>query len=195
MRKALRCCGSGPVRILSVTGTSTAPTTASQTAATSDSFDEQRRACRGVAHLLRRATHVDVDDLRAAVDVVACRLGHHRRIGTRDLHGDRRRLTRVIGTPARLVGAPQLRIRRDHLRHRIPRTEPAAQLPERTIGDAGHRRDGERVGQLIRTDAHEGMMRNAARGADYTHILRARARVRAGSASTRDHVRAICQCA
>ena len=54
-------------------------TTAARIAATSGSFGEQRRAGRGVAHLLRRAAHVDVDDLRAALDVVARGVGHHAR--------------------------------------------------------------------------------------------------------------------
>ena len=40
---------------------------------------EQRRAGGRVADLLRRAAHVDVDDLRAALDVVARGVGHHAR--------------------------------------------------------------------------------------------------------------------
>jgi hypothetical protein len=65
---------SQPVRIFSVTGTSTACTTASRMRPTSGSSLQQRRAGHHVADLLRRAAHVDVDDLRAVVDVVACGL-------------------------------------------------------------------------------------------------------------------------
>ena len=57
----------------------------------------QRRAGPLVAHLLRRATHVDVDDLRAAVDVVARGVGHHRGVDAGDLHRDRRALAVVVG--------------------------------------------------------------------------------------------------
>jgi hypothetical protein len=52
----------------------------------------QRAAGPLVAHLLGRAAHVDVDDLRAAVDVVLRRLGHHGGVGAGDLHRDRPRL-------------------------------------------------------------------------------------------------------
>ena len=89
-RTALRSPGCQPVRILRVTGTSTARTTASTMRRDQRLVREQRRAGRGVADLLRRAAHVDVDDLRAALDVVARGLGHHRRIGAGDLHRDRR---------------------------------------------------------------------------------------------------------
>ncbi len=60
---------------------------------------EQCRARGGIADLLRRATHVDVDDLRAAIDVVARGIGHQRRIGAGDLHGDGLDLAGVIGAP------------------------------------------------------------------------------------------------
>src|SRR4029078_7546420 len=100
MERALRCPGSVPVRILSVTGTSTARTTASTIAATSGSvarsaqpdaavqslFGEKRRARGRVADLLGRTPHVDVDDLRAPLDVVARGVRHPARIGAGDLH-------------------------------------------------------------------------------------------------------------
>ena len=81
--RALRLPRSQPVRILSVTGTSTAPTTASRMRRTSGSSLQQRRARHHVAHFFRRAAHVDVDDLRALVDVVAR--------GCRPASADRRR--------------------------------------------------------------------------------------------------------
>ena len=61
----------------------------------------------------------------------------------------------VIGAPAGFVGAPELRIGRNHFRDRVTCAQPLAQLPERAIGDARHRRDGEVVRQCIRSDAHD----------------------------------------
>ena len=109
MASALRAPGSGPVRILSVTGTSTAATTAREDRRDQRLVGQQRRAGGDVADLLRRAAHVDVDDLRAVRDVVARGLGHQRRIGAGDLHRDRRALALVIDAPPRLVGAAQPR--------------------------------------------------------------------------------------
>ena len=131
---ALRCSGSQPVRILSVTGTSTARTTA-----VDDRFDqrlvrEQRGAGGDVADLLGRAAHVDVDDLRAAVDVVPRGVGHHRRIGAGDLHRDRLHLAAMIGAAPRFLRAPQPRIRRDHLGHRVALRPGAC-----TTGETGDR--------------------------------------------------------
>ena len=65
MRSALRRSGAGPVRILSVTGTSTARDHGLEDARHQRLVLEQRRAGGDVADLLRRAAHVDVDDLRA----------------------------------------------------------------------------------------------------------------------------------
>ena len=65
-----------PVRILSVTGTlrgAQAATTASTICQRQRFVLHQRRARPLVADLLGRAAHVDVDDLRAAVDVVGAR--------------------------------------------------------------------------------------------------------------------------
>ena len=123
---------------------------------------EQRGSCGSIADLLRRAAHVDVDDLRAALDVVARGIGHRARVGARDLHGDRRHLAAMIGAPLRLRRAPQARIGRDHLRHRVARAQPLAQLAKRPVGDARHRRDDEIVGEGVRTDAHGRKWRNRA---------------------------------
>ena len=56
-----------------------------------------------VTDLLGRATHVDVNDLGATVDVVARCIGHHARLGSSDLHRNRAWLTIVVG-PARGLG-------------------------------------------------------------------------------------------
>jgi hypothetical protein len=117
---------------------------------------EQRGAGGGVADLLRRATHVDVDDLRAEVGVVARGIGEHRRIGARDLHGDRRHLACMIDAPARLRRVPQPRVRADHLRHGVAGAEALAELAEWPIGDTRHRCDSEGIRQGVGADAHRG---------------------------------------
>ena len=103
---ALRCAGSDPVRILSVTGTATARNHRAQDARDERLVGEQRRSGRGIAYLLGGTAHVDVDDLGAALDVVARRVDHHAGIGAGDLHGDGRDLSFVIGAPPRLVRTP-----------------------------------------------------------------------------------------
>jgi hypothetical protein len=57
----------------------------------------QRRARPLVADLLGRATHVDVNDLRAMINIKYRRLGHHLRIGTSDLHGNWGGLAVMVG--------------------------------------------------------------------------------------------------
>lgn len=47
---------------------------------------EQRRSGHDVTDFLRRTAHVDVDHLRAVVDVELRRFGQHRRIGASDLY-------------------------------------------------------------------------------------------------------------
>jgi hypothetical protein len=95
----------------------------------------QRRAGPLVAHLLGRAAHVDVDDLRAAVDVV----------GARPRPSSRRRCRRSAprsGGLAVVVGAALVfscstgRARGHHLAHRIAGAEALAQLAERPVGHA-----------------------------------------------------------
>jgi len=68
----------------------------------------QRRAGPLVANFLGGATHVDIDDLRTALDVVDSRLGHHLRIGAGNLHGNGARLAIVIGAPRSLECVPQV---------------------------------------------------------------------------------------
>ena len=116
---------SQPVRIFSVTGTSTAPTTASTIRATSASSCSSAEPAPDVADLLGRAAHVDVDDLRAVLDVVARALRPAwLRIGAGDLHGDRLRLRRRGSCGAAVFSRrPQTRVGRRHLRHRIARAQ------------------------------------------------------------------------
>jgi hypothetical protein len=70
-------------------------------------------------------------------------LRHQRGVGAGDLHGDRTHFAAMIGATARFLRSPKTRIRRDHFRDRVARAVSLAQLPERPIGDAGHRRDDE----------------------------------------------------
>ena len=88
---AFFCAAHQPVRIFSVTGTFSgvqAATTASTIFNASGLVLHQGRTGPGVAHLLGRAAHVDVDDLRPALEVVARRLGHLLRVDAGDLHRD-----------------------------------------------------------------------------------------------------------
>ena len=66
----------------------------------------QRRARKHVADFLRRAAHVDVDDLRAALDVDRAASRHQRRVAADDLHCARLVLAGVIGA-ARVFSLPQ----------------------------------------------------------------------------------------
>ena len=127
-RSALRLRGSQPVRILSVTGTSTARDHGLEDAPDQRLVSQQRRAGHHVAHLLGRAAHVDVDDLRAVVDVVARRLGHHA--------PDRRRRSAPrsgrlrpswLARAARFARAAQFRAGH-HLGHRQAGADALAQL-------------------------------------------------------------------
>jgi hypothetical protein len=47
-----------------------------------------------------------------------------------------------------------MRLAAHHLGHRHPGSEPLAQLPERTVGDASHRRDEQIVTEEVGTDLH-----------------------------------------
>jgi len=87
---------------------------------------QQGGTCHDVADLLRRTAHVDVDDLRTAIDVVTRRLGHHHRIGAGDLHADRVDFAAVVGAPPGFRRAVQQRIRGHHLGHRHACAEPFA---------------------------------------------------------------------
>ena len=62
------------------------------------------------ADFLRRTAHVDVDDLRAQVDVHARRLGEQRGIGARQLHDARLGLAGVIHARRDLRVRPQAHV-------------------------------------------------------------------------------------
>ncbi len=115
---------------------------------------EQGGARPDVADLLRRAAHVDVDDLRAVVRVVLRRLGQHAGIVAGDLHAHRLRLALVVHPAQRLGGVPQARIGRGHLGHGQARPQALAQEAEGLVGDAGHGREHHGRCDGVGTDAH-----------------------------------------
>jgi len=120
---------------------------------------QQRRAAGDVAHFLRRAAHVDVDDLGATRHVEARRLDEHFRVGAGQLHRLGLGLAVVVQAPARLLAGPQLRVGGSHLAHRVAGAQLLAQLAKRPVGDAGHRCHEQSVRELVGADAHGGSER------------------------------------
>ena len=114
---------------------------------------EGRTGC-AVAHLLRRAAEVDVDDLRAELDIHARGVGHHAGVIARDLHDARLGLAAMVEPVARLRRVPQAEVRSHHLGGRDSRPHAAAQPAKRQVGHARHRRERERRRNLVRTDFH-----------------------------------------
>ena len=105
----LRCSRLQPVRILSVTGTSAGPHRRLEDRGDQRLVAQQRGARVPVADFLRRAAHVDVDDLRAGVDVAPRRLGHRHRVAARDLHDARFGLACVDRAAGAIPRCPQSR--------------------------------------------------------------------------------------
>ena len=174
-----------------MTGTSTAFDDRLENARDQRLILQQRAAGPDVADLLGRAAHVDVDDLGAVIDVVARGLGEHRRIESGDLHADRIGLADVIHALERFARRPQARIRGRHLGHGKARTEPLAQLAERLVGDAGHRREYDGRVDEVGTDAHPHIVAGRLRPAAFSasrNRLRTSARGRRGSAPPRNVV-------
>ena len=154
-REALRWSLSQPVRIFKVTGTCTALTTASRMRPTSVFVPQQSRAGRQIADFLCRAAHIDVDDLRAAIDIVLCRLRHHRRLAARNLHRHRLHLALMIGAAPALRRVPQAWIGCDHLGNCHARAQTLAELAERTVGNSRHRRNNQIILELMWPDLHD----------------------------------------
>ena len=115
---------------------------------------QQRGAGHGVAYLLCRTAHVDVDDLCAFRDVVASCLGHHSRIGACDLDRNGLDFAIVVGTAPSLFAAPKQGVGRDHFGDCETGAELLAQLAEGAVGDTGHRRDKQIVAQNVGSDLH-----------------------------------------
>ena len=99
----------------------------------------QRRAGEPARHLLRRAAEVDVDDRRPLPRRPARRLGHRARLAAGELHRRAAVARAELGPRPRLRPAPQHLARGDHLGNDEPGAEPEREVPERDVGDAGHR--------------------------------------------------------
>ena len=108
-----------------------------------------------VADFLRRTAHVNVDDLRALSDIIACGFSHHRRVRARDLHRDRIDFAFMIGAATRLFRSPQQRVARYHFGYRHAGTHALAQLPERAICHPRHGSDDKIVFENMGTDLHD----------------------------------------
>ena len=114
----------------------------------------QGRACPFLAHLFGRAAHVDIDDLRATIDVVACGVGHFFRVDPRDLYGDRPRLARVIGPAGGFQRVPQIAPGSHHFADSVACAKLAAELAKRSIRHASHGRHEQAVSKKERADLH-----------------------------------------
>jgi N-acetylmuramoyl-L-alanine amidase len=158
MRTPLRLSRFQPVRIFSVTGTSTARTTAAQMRATSSSFCSRAEPEYTLHTFFAGTAHVDVDDLARHDRRCSARLRPTSdRVVTGDLH------TRsAIGFAGMIAcGSSDLRVchrrrigRWSFPRHGQARTQPLAQLAKRLVGDAGHGgQDHGRINALL-ADQH-----------------------------------------
>ena len=84
---------------------------------------EQCRAGRRIAHFLGGAAHVDVDDLRPTLDVVARRVGKHPGFSAGNLHRDGSAFAFVVDAAARFVGVAQPGVGPNHFRDCIARAQ------------------------------------------------------------------------
>ena len=76
----------------------------------------------------------------------------------------------MVVQPAQgFAAAPQARVGRDHFRDSKPGTQSPAELPERAIGNAGHRGQYQPVVEFVGTDLHR-----VSRVVDRGRILRIR---------------------
>ena len=147
--------GSHPVRIFSVTGTSTAATTASGSSRRAFRLVSNAPSRPGVAaHLLRWAAHIDVDDLCAAIDHGARCSSQLLWLRARNLHGYGFGAQVEVEAAPRFGGLPEASIRCRHFRGGHARSELPAKGTERLVCDTSHGGENEPRGQQIGTDAH-----------------------------------------
>ena len=131
---AFLCSGSLPVRILSVTGTSTARTTAVTIASTSGSFASSAEPAATLQTFLAGQPMLMSMICAPRSTLYRAASAISPRIGAGDLHRDRFHLAAMIGSALRFLRAPKARIRCDHLR--TPRSPRPAAC---TIGETGDR--------------------------------------------------------
>ena len=100
---------------------------------------QQCRAAAAVVDLFCGAAHVDVDDLRAKIDIDARRLGQLLRFTADQLYHTRLGLARVVHAPLRFARAPQTLIRAEHFRRCERRAKTTAELAKGSVSDSRHR--------------------------------------------------------
>ena len=115
---------------------------------------QQCRAAPVVADFFDGTTHVDVDNLRAALDIKFGGFSQQTRIGTGDLYGLGFHLTFVINSTRAFFAGPDARIGSGHFRDRITSAQLFAQLPVRPVRYASHGRNKDVIAELIGTELH-----------------------------------------
>ncbi len=137
---------SQPSRILSVTGTRTAPTVASIKRQRMVEIAHQRRARLAAGHVPRRAAHVDVDDGGAGRLGDARALPHPARLAAGELHHVNAQ-SPPLGAQPRVRAALGQVLAGGHLRDHQAGAEAGDAAPKRGVGHARHRRQDDRARQ------------------------------------------------
>ena len=120
-----------------------------------------------MADLFRRATHIDVDDLRPFGGIDAGGIGHHGRVGAGDLHRNGAGLAAVLQAQPRFAAGAQFGARGNHFGYRETGAEAPAKRAERPVGDARHRGDEQAVAQHVCAELHQYLLvEGHARGTD-----------------------------
>jgi hypothetical protein len=109
---------------------------------------QQGGAAEFAANFFCGTAHVQIDDLRALIDIETGRFGQRRGIGTRELYHPWLRLSLMAHAQPGLGRVPQADIGCQHLGRGQSRPQLAAQNPERPICHAGHRREHETARDL-----------------------------------------------
>jgi len=115
---------------------------------------QQRRATPVVADFFNGTTHVDVNNLRAALDIKFGGFSQQTRIGTGDLYGLGFHLAFVVNSTRTFFAGPDARIGSGHFRDRITGAQLFAQLPVRPVRYASHGRNKDVIAELIGTELH-----------------------------------------
>ena len=105
-------------------------------------------------HFFGRASHIDVDDLRAAGHVDTRGGGHIIRIASGNLHGADPWFIAMHHTQTRLIRPPHLRVGGEHLGYSHPSTHCMTEGSERAICNTGHRGRNQAISKLVVSNAH-----------------------------------------
>ena len=154
----MRDASSQPSRIFSVTGTRDCLHDRVDQGQRMIEVAHQRRAGRTVGHVFRRTAHIDVDDVGAGAFRDTRALAHPIGFAAGDLHHMQARamirhalLRDVRPLSVALFGE---RGASGHFRDHEARAKARRLAAERRIGDAQHRRQKHRIGQIDRADRH-----------------------------------------